>query len=275
MDVFTAILALLGRAFPGLKERFWRRVYERMARDDDGAWQFMNYGFDDPAVPRPALDPVEEPDRYGIQLYRHVASGADLRGKQVLEVGSGRGGGAAYLARAFRPRVFVGVDLSPRAASLCRRRVTGAAFLAGNAQALPFPGGVFDAVINVESSHCYADMAAFVREVYRVLRPGGVLLYADLRFGPAAGRLAAQLAAAGFGIVRAENITAAVVRALRLDTPRRAIMIRRKVPPLLRAAAAAFAGLEGTPFFRRLERGEGVYLSFVLRKPAEGEAPSG
>jgi SAM-dependent methyltransferase len=275
MGVLTAVLAWLGRAFPGLKEPFWRRVDERMARDDDGTWQFMNYGFDDPAVPRPTLEPAEEPDRYGIQLYHHVAGGADLRDKQVLEVGSGRGGGAAYLVRAFRPRTFVGIDLSPRAAALCRRRVAGAAFLAGNAQALPFPADVFDAAINVESSHCYADMAAFVREAYRVLRPGGVLLYADLRFGPAAGHLAAQLTAPGFRIVRTVDITASVVRALRLDTPRRAMMIRRKAPPLLRAVAAAFAGLAGTSFFRRLERGEGAYLSFVLRKPAEGERSFG
>jgi ubiquinone/menaquinone biosynthesis C-methylase UbiE len=46
---------------------------------------------------------------------------------------------------------------------------------------MPFPDASFDAVINVESSHCYPSMGRFLSEVHRVLRPRGSLLFADLR----------------------------------------------------------------------------------------------
>jgi SAM-dependent methyltransferase len=35
--------------------------------------------------------------------------------------------------------------------------------------------------INVEASHCYADVPRFLAEVQRVLTPGGLLLFADFR----------------------------------------------------------------------------------------------
>ena len=61
-------------------------------------WRLMNYGYapltdDTPLV----LDPADEPDRYALQLYYFVASAGALQGKDVLEVGSGRGGGAVFL----------------------------------------------------------------------------------------------------------------------------------------------------------------------------------
>jgi SAM-dependent methyltransferase len=56
----------------------------------------------------------------------------------------------------------------------------------GDAEALPFDDGSFDAVINVESSHNYPDLAKFLSEVARVLRPGGhfshVDVFTDARF---------------------------------------------------------------------------------------------
>ena len=51
----------------------------------------------------------------------------------------------------------------------------------GNAEKLPFADQSFDAVINVEASHCYPRFPRFLDEVARVLRPGGHFLYADVR----------------------------------------------------------------------------------------------
>ncbi|MEE4247851.1 MAG: methyltransferase domain-containing protein [Kangiellaceae bacterium] len=41
--------------------------------------------------------------------------------------------------------------------------------------------GIIDILINVESSHCYGNMPAFLREVERVLKPGGYFSFADFR----------------------------------------------------------------------------------------------
>ena len=51
----------------------------------------------------------------------------------------------------------------------------------GDAENLPFEDNSFDAIINVESSHCYGNVEQFLREVHRVLRPGGDFLFVDLR----------------------------------------------------------------------------------------------
>ena len=90
----------------------------------------------------------------------------------MLEVGSGRGGGASYLSRYLRPRSVTGLDLSQKAVDLCNRhrKAPGLAFTRGDAQSMPFADSSFDAVVNIESSHCYPSMGKFLSEVHRVLR---------------------------------------------------------------------------------------------------------
>lgn len=51
----------------------------------------------------------------------------------------------------------------------------------GRAERLPIRDASVDILLNVESSHLYADMDAFLREVFRVLKPGGYFCWADLR----------------------------------------------------------------------------------------------
>jgi ubiquinone/menaquinone biosynthesis C-methylase UbiE len=74
------------------------------------------------------------------------------------------------------------VDIATSAIAFCRRvhRVEGLEFRQGDAQALPVPDASFDAVLNVESAHCYPSIDRFFSEVRRVLRPGGHFLYADI-----------------------------------------------------------------------------------------------
>ena len=63
----------------------------------------------------------DEPNRFHIQLYHRIATQADLRGKQVLEVGCGHGGGASYLMRTLRPASYTGLDLNPAGIAFCRK----------------------------------------------------------------------------------------------------------------------------------------------------------
>src|SRR4051794_29927493 len=87
---------------PGAHKVVVRGWYQFLSLMDRRASMIlMNYGYAplDPGAAVPALRPEDEKDRYCIQLYHHVASACDLRGKDVLEVGCGRGGGASYVAR--------------------------------------------------------------------------------------------------------------------------------------------------------------------------------
>ena len=61
---------------------------------------FMNYGYADidPGAKQLHLSDSGDKNRFCSQLYHHVAGAVDLSGKDVVEVGSGRGGGASYIA---------------------------------------------------------------------------------------------------------------------------------------------------------------------------------
>ena len=53
------------------------------------------------------LSPEDEPDRLFIQLYHMNVRDTDLEGKEVLEIGSGRGGGASWISRTMNPKSLV------------------------------------------------------------------------------------------------------------------------------------------------------------------------
>jgi ubiquinone/menaquinone biosynthesis C-methylase UbiE len=246
----------------------WYRYLSRRFRADD--WTFMNYGLapSEPAAGNPVqLRPEDEPDRTWIALYQHVTQSIDLTGRAVLEVGSGRGGGASYLARYRGPARMVGLDISDSAVALCRQRhrAHGLSFRQGDAEALPFATGEMDVVVNVESSHCYGSLPKFLAEVRRVLRPGGHFLYADFRASGAVDGWLADLRAAGFIERSRQDITAGVVKAIEDDNQRRMHLIERTIPRPLLPTFRQFAGVPGSLIYQELQTRGLIYLSFVLQ----------
>lgn len=233
-----------------LRRLMWRWWYGRLAKRHTAAdWTFMNYGFAPADGSQLALNAADEADRLCIQLYHRVASAAELEGKTVLEVGSGRGGGASFIARYHHPARMTGVDFSPQAVALSKQRhrsVENLKFAVGDAENLPFPSGSFDAVVNVESSHCYGHIEKFFSEVARVLRPGGWFLYTDFRGAPDMKRLHATLAAQhGFEKLAREDITGDVAAALEADDARKRRLIAENIPPRFQHLFGEFAGLTG------------------------------
>lgn len=251
-----------------------RRWYDLMSRiDRHDTMLFMNYGWADldPQSRPIQLDAGDENDRYCIQLYYRVAGAADLGDKDVLEIGSGRGGGASWVMRRFGLRTMTGLDFSPAGVGFCNShyRVPGLSFVTGDAEALHFEPDSFDAVINVESSHCYGSMDRFLAGVFRVLKPGGCFLYSDYHSPEGLCRVRTLLADSGFETVSEEDISANVVRALELDDDRKASLIDRLVPRILRGLFREFAGMQGTSTFNgALRNGTRKYSRFVLSKPA-------
>lgn len=254
---------------PGLKKAMWRGWYQILAKRYRGAdWTFMNYGFQDDGVPVLALEAVDEPDRYCIQLYHHVASALNLEGQRALEVGCGRGGGAAFVSRYLRPAHMTGVDLSAEAVAFCtvRHNLPGLDFRKGDAEQLPFESETFDAVVNVESSHCYPSLPAFFAEVRRVLKPGGHFLYADLHDSSNLPAWKSVLESSGLIIIAQRDITANVLAALDRDSDRKLAVIKRLVPAFLVESFSDFAGIRGSKLHEGFRSGSLAYCSFVAVK---------
>lgn len=98
-------------------------------------------------------------------------------GERVLDAGCGPGFYCAELADEVGPDgAVVGVDLSPAMLELARRRCEGrpnVSFADGPVTALPAEDAGFDALVSVQVLEYVPDIGAALREMHRVLRPGG------------------------------------------------------------------------------------------------------
>ncbi len=132
--------------------------------------------------------------------------------ERVLEIGFGPGVTIARLATQVGGGSVAGIDASAVMVAQARRRNAAAIgrgqvdLRHGLVELLPFADGEFDRALAVNSQHHWPRPVANLREVRRVLKPGGVMVIAeqpvwekegadDCRF---ASDLAARLAAAGF-----------------------------------------------------------------------------
>lgn len=124
-----------------------------------------------------------EAHRYRTEWHIPVAAGfAESKGLRVLEIGCGLGTDAAQFARA--GAIYTGVDLTDAAIELARRRFQienlPGEFCTADAERLDFADNTFDLVYSHGVLHHTPDTAGAIREVHRVLKPGGramVMLY--------------------------------------------------------------------------------------------------
>src|SRR5262245_55700931 len=115
----------------------------------------------------------------------HIPAAADFanaRGLKVLEIGCGLGTDGAQFAQAGAD--YTGVDLTDAAIELARKRFElfglKGQFQVADAENLDFPDESFDVVYSHGVLHHTPNIEAAVREVHRVLKPGGraiVMLY--------------------------------------------------------------------------------------------------
>ncbi|HEX4816251.1 MAG TPA: methyltransferase domain-containing protein [Nonomuraea sp.] len=121
------------------------------------------------------------------QMTEQVIRRLDPRpGRHVLDLGCGLGAPALKLARDHPVRV-TGVSISPRQIAVAAERARAAKDLTGSvtfevadAMSLPYPDESFDAVMSLESMMHMPDKARVLKEIARVLRPGGRLALADI-----------------------------------------------------------------------------------------------
>ena len=113
---------------------------------------------------------------------RLLAMGGAMHGGRALEVGCGRGVGVELILDLFGAGEVDAFDLDPRmverARHRLRRRDEPLRLWVGDATAITAPTGHYDAVFDFGIVHHIPDWGAALREIHRVLRPGG-RLYAE------------------------------------------------------------------------------------------------
>jgi SAM-dependent methyltransferase len=169
-----------------------RDKYREVADDPHGAHHFhtgrplaSRLGYEDAVVD-------QLPDR-AVESFAGVGNPFSLRriepGARVVDVGSGAGFDSFIAATHVGPtgRV-VGIDMT--AEMLAKARATAAhleldhvEFREGLAEAIPVEAGWADVVISNGVINLCADKHAVFAEIFRVLRPGGVLQFADIANG--------------------------------------------------------------------------------------------
>lgn len=256
--------------YPVFRRLIWKPVYEGLAKHFQiNDWHFMNYGYA-PEASQPSiyLHPRDEINRYPIQLYHYLAQKTKIKDMQVLEVGSGRGGGASYISRYLQPAKMTGIDIARNAIRLARRnhQETNLHFMQGNAEQLPFAGESFDVIMNVESSHAYGSVPRFLAEVKRVLKPGGIFLCTDLRGPQGMMVLKEHFEASGLQLLSEENITNNVVNAIEKEDTIKQQRINQHIARWMRPTFSQFAGTKGSRIHLDLQSNALIYYSFVLQK---------
>ena len=109
----------------------------------------------------------------GLREFAEAQAETVQEAQRVLDVATGTGAVALELVK--RGHTVVGIDQSPEMLSVARARLPEVAFHEGRAEALPFADAEFDALTFTYLLRYVDDPPATLRELARVVRPGGVV----------------------------------------------------------------------------------------------------
>ena len=107
-----------------------------------------------------------------------------LDGKRVLEIGCGQGFGIELILTHFGAATVTGIDLDPDMIARAQRRIQPyadrASIAIGDVTAIQAPDASFDAVFDFGIIHHVSVWQHAIREVKRVIKPGGLFLFEEV-----------------------------------------------------------------------------------------------
>lgn len=222
----------------------------------------------------------DEKERMSLQLYYRTATclmtAEDLRGKTILEVSSGRGGGLDYLVRNFGLQKGIGLDLSSNNIDWCKKTYSGndkLEFVLGNAETFvddgSIPAASVDLVISVDSAHLYPHFERFINQTKKVLKVGGQVCISDFMSTekmPVREKILKE--EPGLKLQRREDTTRNILHAMDLDGERRKKLVEAHAHPILKHYFRWQTGAKGSRIYNLLSSGEFSGAGWVLEKTA-------
>jgi phosphoethanolamine N-methyltransferase len=177
----------------------------------------------------------------GKETVGSICRRAQMRwGMAILDIGSGLGGACFYFAQKYGATV-VGIDASAAMVSMsteraARKRIAGVSFRLGDIRTAPIEGNTYDLAWSRDSILYIAEKNQVWQNVHGCLKPGGQLIVTDFCRGRAYAsdafegyvsrchyhleeidRYRASMAAAGYEISVAEDITTSLIALLRME----------------------------------------------------------
>ena len=101
---------------------------------------------------------------------------------KILDVGCGLGATTNYLLKYYSHHDIVGINISPQQIERCTVNVPECKFICMDATQMEFEVESFDNIICVEAAFYFDTREQFLKEAWRVLKPGGQLILADIIF---------------------------------------------------------------------------------------------
>lgn len=127
---------------------------------------------------------MNNPIRAAIQRYeaKRMRDMTNYKGGNVLEIGCGQGVGTKLIQKLFKPKKITAIDLDPKMVERAKERVKSKTihFQQGDASKLTFKDDQFDAIFDFGILHHIPNWKDAIRELHRVLKPGGEVILEDL-----------------------------------------------------------------------------------------------
>lgn len=105
-----------------------------------------------------------------------------LNPQKILDTGCGLGSGTGIIAKLYKDAHVVGINISEKQVSFAKKTNPDIDFQVMDATKMLFPTASFDLIISVEAAFHFNTRKDFLEQAYRMLRPGGQLIFSDMLF---------------------------------------------------------------------------------------------
>ena len=141
---------------------------------------YANFGYWDQGI-----ETAEQASNRLVEKLLQMLPGRLLKNpkSKVLDVACGHGASSKYLCRYFKPRNITGIGMERAQIAAAKQRVPSARFITMDATELKFNANSFDLLVCVEAAFHFQTRKDFLHEAFRVLKPGGTLVFSDLLMG--------------------------------------------------------------------------------------------